>query len=69
MSREYGSKRPGKGFSLGVGYRYLITIVVAAVAFLVPRLLHDRTMVGVAELVLWASFIGWVALSPRQRNS
>lgn len=66
MAREYGRKQSRSAFGLRVELRYLIMAVAVGLAFMIPRVVHDRIMVGLAECGLWLSFIGWVAFGRRQ---
>lgn len=66
MSREYGRKQSKPGFVLGAGLRYLITGCAVVLAFLIPKVVHDHLLVGLAECGLWLGFIAWVMITGRQ---
>ncbi len=67
MAREYGGRWSRSGFNRGVQWRYLATLVVGMIAFMIPRVVHSRPVVVLAEVGLWAGFIGWVVLAPRRK--
>lgn len=67
MAREYGKKQSRSGLGPRVEWRYVATLLVGATAFVIPKVIHDHALVGIAESVLWLGFIGWVILAPRQK--
>jgi hypothetical protein len=68
MERGYGYRRSKPGFTLGIRARYLITFVVGVLGILIPRFVHDRALVGIAEGVLWLGFIAWVVFGQRREG-